>query len=87
MSDDIEKVIADGKRAGQLLADPVVRQSLDAIMQTEIQKIIGSSPEQSAIREQAYYTIHAVQRLEMAMSTARNNGVFEEDKAKRTRKH
>jgi hypothetical protein len=87
MSDDIEKVIADGKRAGQLMADPVVRQSLDSIVQTEMSKIIASSPEQVAIREQAYYTIHAVQRLEMALSSQRTNGVFEEDKAKRTRKH
>lgn len=87
MSDDIEKVIADGKRAGQLLADPVIRQSLDAIVQSEVNKIIGSSPDQTTIREQAYYTIHAVQRLEMAMSTTRNNGVFEEEKAKRSRKH
>jgi hypothetical protein len=87
MSDDIEKIISDGKRAGQLLADPVVRGSLDAIIQTEVSKIIASSPEQVAMREQAYYTIHAVQRLEMALSSSRTNGVFEEEKSKRSRKN
>lgn len=86
MTEEVEKIIADGKRAGQLLADPVLRASLDAIVKTEMDKIITSTPSQSEIRETAYHTIHAVQRLEMALSSAKTNGAFEEDKAKR-RKH
>lgn len=87
MTEEVDQIIAEGKRAGQLLADPVLRASLDAIVKTEMDKIIGSSPSQSEIRETAYHTIHAVQRLEMALSASRNNGVFEEERAKRTRKH
>lgn len=86
MTEEVEKIIADGKRAGQLLADPVLRASLDAIVKTEMDKIITSTPAQSDIRETAYHTIHAVQRLEMALSATKNNGAFEEDKSKR-RKH
>lgn len=87
MSEDIEKIISDGKKAGTLLADPVLRASLDAILKTEMDRIIGSAPNQPEIREQAYYTIHAVQRLETALNTTRNNGVFEEEKVKRNRRN
>ena len=87
MTEEVEKIIQEGKRAGQLLADPVLRGALDAIVKTEMDKIIGSSPSQADIRETAYHTIHAVQRLESALSASRNNGVFEEEKVKRTRKH
>ena len=82
---EIDKIINDGKRAGQLLADPVLRSQLDAIVKTELDKIIGSSPAQVEVRETAYHTIHAVQRLEMALSTTKNNGVYEEEKIKRRR--
>lgn len=78
-----EVIINKGKKAAVLIADPVLQDCLATIKAKQLQKIQSSNENQQNVRENAYFTLKAVESLEIELNTMYSNGKIEESKIRK----
>lgn len=83
---EIEEIIAKGKAAEKLMENPVLREALEAIKRKAIATFSSSGPLDSDKRETAYFTLKAIEDLELQLEKIKSDGVYEAEKAKRRAK-
>jgi len=74
MPKDIEHVIADGKNAARLLEDEVFKAACKAAQQTAIEEWKRTHSGEVALREAAYFTVMALDRIERELLTIKYDG-------------
>lgn len=83
---EADEIIAKGKTAEKLMENPVLREALEAIKRKAITAFSSSQPLEADKRESAYYTLKAIEDLELQLDKIKSDGVYEAEKAKRRAK-
>jgi hypothetical protein len=74
-----EEVIKRGKRAEEILNDPLINMILTDIRERQFQAIEASGPNDASKREHAYAMLKVLEEFRIQLNTHRNNGVFEQN--------
>ena len=69
MSDDADRILADGARARALLTDPLMISVLSAMRQAVLDQFFGTAPEDARARELLHHMSAAQRRFEQAFTT------------------
>lgn len=75
---DAEKVVARGRKASMLIADPVLQEALEDIKRDVLDNFQATSEADAAKRENLYFMLKAVEKLQIKLESYRSNGIIEE---------
>lgn len=80
---ETDQIVAKGQEAQRLMENPVLIEALETIRRKQTTVFATSAPGDRDKRETAYYTLKAIEELELQLSKFKSDGVFEAEKAKR----
>ena len=80
---ETDQIVAKGQEAKRLMENPVLIEALETIKRKQAGVFAQSAPDDVRKRETAYFTLKAIEELELQLSKINSDGLFEADKAKR----
>lgn len=80
---ETDQIVAKGQEAQRLMENPVLIEALDSIKRRQTNAFAGSAPDDVRKRETAYFTLKAIEELELQLGKIKSDGLIEADKARR----
>lgn len=82
---EIEEIIEQGEHAEKLMNNPAYESAIKAIKDEAMNDFANSLPTDVEKRQAAYFTLKAIEKLDLRIRGMVFNGNFEQEKAKRGR--